>query len=71
MPKKYISLCKFVSSHIISICMLENIIPQSSVEAIEKIISGNERFVLLSHKNPDGDSFCSVLALAKLLEKYG
>ena len=51
--------------------MLENIIPQSSVEAIENIISGNERFVLLSHKNPDGDALGSSLALFHYLKNMG
>ena len=51
--------------------MLENIIPQSCVEAIEQIISGNERFVLLSHKNPDGDALGSSLALFHYLKNMG
>ena len=51
--------------------MIEKIIPQGSVDAIEKIISENERFVLLSHKNPDGDALGSSLALCHYLKARG
>lgn len=51
--------------------MLENIIPQSCVEAVEKIISVSERFVLLAHKNPDGDALGSSLALFHYLKDMG
>lgn len=51
--------------------MLENIIPQSTFDAVEKIISDNKRFVLLSHKNPDGDALGSSLALFHYLKARG
>ena len=38
---------------------------------IEKI-KGAKNIAIMGHKNPDGDSYCSVLALAKLIElNYG
>ena len=51
--------------------MIENIIPQSSVSAIENIISESNRIVLLSHKNPDGDALGSSLALYHYLKARG
>lgn len=51
--------------------MIEKIIPQTTVDAVEKIISGNERFVILSHKNPDGDALGSSLALCHYLKSCG
>lgn len=51
--------------------MIEKIILQSSIDAVEKIISENKRFVLLSHKNPDGDALGSSLALFHYLESRG
>lgn len=51
--------------------MIEKIIPQSSISAIEKIISESNRFVLLSHKNPDGDALGSSLALYHYLRACG
>lgn len=48
--------------------MIEKIISQSSIDAVEKIISDNERFVILSHKNPDGDALGSSLALYHYLK---
>lgn len=48
--------------------MIEKIIPQSSIDAVEKIISDNVRFVILSHKNPDGDALGSSLALYHYLK---
>lgn len=51
--------------------MIENIILQSSVSAIENIISESNRIVLLSHKNPDGDALGSSLALYHYLKARG
>ena len=31
-------------------------------------IKNAKSVVIMGHKNPDGDSYCSVLALAKLIE---
>ena len=44
---------------------------QNIKEFIEKI-RGAKNIAIMGHKNPDGDSYCSVLALAKLIElNYG
>lgn len=51
--------------------MIEKIIPQNCVDAVEKIISENKRFVVLSHKNPDGDALGSSLALFHYLKTLG
>ena len=51
--------------------MIEKIIPQSTIDAVEKIISDNRKFVLLSHKNPDGDALGSTLALCHYLKSRG
>ena len=51
--------------------MIEKIIPQGSINAVEKIISDNERIVILSHKNPDGDALGSSLALYHYLKGRG
>lgn len=51
--------------------MLERIIPQNSIDAVEKIVSENESFVILSHKNPDGDALGSSLALYHYLKSRG
>ena len=51
--------------------MIEKIISQSTVDAVEKIIQGNKRFVILSHKNPDGDALGSSLALFHYLKSRG
>ena len=51
--------------------MLEKIIPQNCLDAVGKIISENGRFVILSHKNPDGDALGSSLALYNYLKASG
>ncbi|MBO7230418.1 MAG: DHH family phosphoesterase [Bacteroidaceae bacterium] len=51
--------------------MLEQIIPQNSIDAVEKIISCNNKFVILSHKNPDGDALGSSLALYHYIKNRG
>lgn len=51
--------------------MLDKLIPQSSLDAVEKIIAGNDRLVVLSHKNPDGDAVGSSLALYHYLKGRG
>ena len=51
--------------------MIEKIIPQECVDIVERIISEKERFVLLSHKNPDGDALGSSLALLHYLKSRG
>ena len=51
--------------------MIEKIISQSTIDAVEKIVLDNERFVILSHKNPDGDALGSSLALCHYLKARG
>lgn len=51
--------------------MLEQIIPQDSLNAVEQIISGSDNIVILSHKNPDGDAVGSSLALYHYLKGLG
>ena len=51
--------------------MLEQVISQGCIDAVEKIISDNGKFVILSHKNPDGDALGSSLALYHYLKGRG
>lgn len=51
--------------------MIEKMISQDSITAVEKIISEKNKFVLLAHKNPDGDALGSSLALCHYLKSRG
>ena len=51
--------------------MIEKIISQDCIDAVEKIISEKRCFVVLSHKNPDGDALGSSLALFHYLKARG
>lgn len=51
--------------------MLENLIPQENIEAVKAIVDSCSRFVVLSHKNPDGDAVGSSLALCSHLRSLG
>lgn len=51
--------------------MIERIISQECITAVEEIISENNKFVLLAHKNPDGDALGSSLALCHYLKSRG
>ena len=51
--------------------MLENIIMQSDIEAVAEFVETGRRFVVLSHKNPDGDALGSSLALCMYLRSLG
>ena len=51
--------------------MFKLIISQDSIDAVEKIISEKDKFVILSHKNPDGDALGSSLALYHYLKSRG
>lgn len=45
---------------------------EQNVKVFLEKIKAAKNIAILGHKNPDGDSFCSVLALAKLIElNYG
>ena len=41
--------------------MLEKIISQENVDAVKQIVGDGNRFVVLAHKNPDGDAVGSTL----------
>lgn len=51
--------------------MLEKIILQENVDAVKRIVEYGTRFVVLSHKNPDGDAVGSSLALCHYLRSLG
>lgn len=51
--------------------MLEWLIPQAQMEALRGVIDENERFVVVAHKNPDGDAVGSSLALMLYLRSLG
>ena len=51
--------------------MLEKIILQENIDAVKRIVDAGTRFVVLSHKNPDGDAVASSLALCHYLRSLG
>ncbi|MBO7192921.1 MAG: bifunctional oligoribonuclease/PAP phosphatase NrnA [Bacteroidaceae bacterium] len=51
--------------------MLEKIISQENVDAVKQIVGNGNRFVVLAHKNPDGDAVGSTLALCHYLRSVG
>ena len=51
--------------------MLEKIILQKNIDAVKRIVDAGTRFVVLSHKNPDGDAVGSSLALCHYLRSLG
>lgn len=51
--------------------MLKNIIPNENITKIDEVIKNNEKFVILTHKNPDGDAIGSTTALAQWLSARG
>lgn len=51
--------------------MLEWLIPQAQMEALRAVIDENERFVVVAHKNPDGDAVGSSLAMMLYLRSLG
>lgn len=48
----------------------KSLFPRISPELLN-LIRAEKHFALMSHKNPDGDAVCSVLALQLVLEKMG
>lgn len=48
--------------------MLEWLIPQEQMDALRTIINENEKFVVVAHKNPDGDAVGSSLAMMLYLQ---
>lgn len=51
--------------------MLEQLVTQENIDAVKEIVGRGERFVVLSHKNPDGDAVGSSLALCGYLRSLG
>lgn len=51
--------------------MLEQLVTQEDIDAVKEIVGRGERFVVLSHKNPDGDAVGSSLALCGYLRSLG
>ncbi len=47
-----------------------SLFPRISTELLD-LVRAEKNFALMSHKNPDGDAVCSVLALQLVLEKLG
>lgn len=51
--------------------MTENLISHSNIEAVRAVVENGCRFVVLAHKNPDGDAAGSTLALCHYLRSVG
>lgn len=51
--------------------MLDELILQENIDAVRLLVDGGARFVVLSHKNPDGDAVGSSLALCHYLRSIG
>ena len=51
--------------------MLENLISQQNIDAVRRVVDGGNKFVVLAHKNPDGDAVGSSLALCRYLRSVG
>ena len=54
-----------------NIYMLENLIPQQNIDAVRQVVENGKRFVVLAHKNPDGDAVGSTLAVCRFLRSIG
>ncbi len=51
--------------------MLEEIISVDNIKAVKELLGKNERILIFTHKNPDGDAVGSSLALYQCLKKMG
>lgn len=51
--------------------MVENMITQYNINAVRHVLESGNRFVVLAHKNPDGDAVGSTLALCHYLRSIG
>ena len=51
--------------------MTENLISQNNIEAVKAVVENGRKFVILAHKNPDGDAAGSTLALCHYLRSIG
>lgn len=51
--------------------MLDWLIPREQMEALREVVYRNERFVVVAHKNPDGDAVGSSVAMMLYLRSLG
>ncbi len=51
--------------------MLENMISQQNIDAVRPVVENGRRFVVLAHKNPDGDAAGSSLAMCRYVRSIG
>lgn len=51
--------------------MLENLISQQNIDVVRQIVENGRKFVVLAHKNPDGDAVGSTLAMCHFLLSMG
>ena len=51
--------------------MFENLISQQNIDAVRRVVERGNKFVVLTHKNPDGDAVGSSLALCRYLRSVG
>lgn len=51
--------------------MLDKLISQENIDAVDSVVERGRRFVILSHKNPDGDAVGSSIALSLYLRSIG
>ena len=51
--------------------MTENMISEQNINAVAAAVKSGNRFVVLAHKNPDGDAVGSTLALCRYLRSIG
>ena len=51
--------------------MFENLVSQQNIDAVRRVIESGNKFVVLAHKNPDGDAVGSSLALCRYLRSVG
>ena len=51
--------------------MIENLISEQNIDAVGKIMKNADRFVVVAHKNPDGDAVGSSLAMCRYLRNIG
>ena len=51
--------------------MFENLVSQQNIDAVRRVVERGNKFVVLAHKNPDGDAVGSSLALCRYLRSVG
>src|SRR5919197_1163979 len=48
-----------------------DVVARSELEAVVEAIRANDRFLLVTHENPDGDALGSILGMQHALEQLG